>query len=353
MRKTVFFVFCICALASNALVAEESLTITTYYPSPYGVYNELSTNTLVLPEQGTGVPDVSDCNALAEKGRIRVYNSQLYYCNGSAWTAIGGGGAAGYWSPNGTNIYNTNTGNVDISGSSASRGLRFGNSHDVQLFRNDAVLISGVAPVRLETDGRFFANRLRATVNGDDGDVAVQLNDGNTGLTSNGTSEIYLVANGSKVVYVEEGGVGIKGQRQNDYAFSVNGHAYKSDGDAGWNFTSDARLKKNIKPLTGSLDKLTKLKGMTYEWKDPQEHGNSFGEQIGFIGQQVAGVFPQWVRSDNEGYMVLSMGGLDAVIVESIKELKAENDMLKQRLAELEKKLNVKEAGTAPVKITR
>jgi BMFP domain-containing protein YqiC len=39
--------------------------------------------------------------------------------------------------------------------------------------------------------------------------------------------------------------------------------------------------------------------------------------------------------------------------VESIKELKAENDMLKQRLAELEKKLNVKEAGTAPVKITR
>jgi hypothetical protein len=117
MRKTVFFVFCICALASNALVAEESLTITTYYPSPYGVYNELSTNTLVLPEQGTGAPNASDCNTLAEKGRIRVYSSQLYYCDGSTWSAIGGGGAGTLWAKNpddAQEIYNTNAKGVAI-----------------------------------------------------------------------------------------------------------------------------------------------------------------------------------------------------------------------------------------------
>ena len=37
-----------------------------------------------------------------------------YYYNGAAWTQMGGGGASGYWSLNGSNIFNNNGGYVGI-----------------------------------------------------------------------------------------------------------------------------------------------------------------------------------------------------------------------------------------------
>ncbi|HWR26548.1 MAG TPA: tail fiber domain-containing protein, partial [candidate division Zixibacteria bacterium] len=60
---------------------------------------------------------------------------------------------------------------------------------------------------------------------------------------------------------------------------------------------SDRRLKKNIKPLKDSLDKLLKLRGVTYEWKEPEKIGNTPGEKIGLIAQEVEEIFPEWVRT--------------------------------------------------------
>ena len=46
------FSFCI-----SSCFAEESFTITTYYPSPYGNYNELKTNKMAVGD--TAAPDTS------------------------------------------------------------------------------------------------------------------------------------------------------------------------------------------------------------------------------------------------------------------------------------------------------
>lgn len=67
--------------------SEESITITTYYPSPYGVYNELQ----LYPHD----PAVTACND-AREGTM-FYNStdrQVYVCKGAAsgWQTLGGGG---------------------------------------------------------------------------------------------------------------------------------------------------------------------------------------------------------------------------------------------------------------------
>ncbi len=48
---------------------------------------------------------------------------------------------------------------------------------------------------------------------------------------------------------------------------------------------SDVRLKKNIKALDGALEQLLRLRWVTYEWKDPAEHGNEQGVHRGFIAQ--------------------------------------------------------------------
>jgi hypothetical protein len=66
---------------------------------------------------------------------------------------------------------------------------------------------------------------------------------------------------------------------------------------ANTNFTifSDARLKKDIKPLEGALDRLLQLRGVTFEWKEPEKHANMTGRQRGFIAQEVEKVMPEWV----------------------------------------------------------
>lgn len=110
--------------------------------------------------------------------------------------------------------------------------------------------------------------------------------------------------------------------------------------------TSDARLKKNVQPLKGALERLLALRGVTYEWIDPEAHdheaGHGLGTQTGFIAQDVQKVFPNWVKEegytakDGEKYKTLELRQIEALEVESIRELKVENDELRTRLAALE-----------------
>ena len=106
--------------------------------------------------------------------------------------------------------------------------------------------------------------------------------------------------------------------------------------------TSDARLKKNIGPLSGALDQLLELRGVTYQWVDPKEHNNDSTAQRGFIAQDVEKVFPSWVdkngytSADGQVYRTLDLRQIEALEVESIRTLKTENDLLRDRVAALE-----------------
>jgi hypothetical protein len=101
---------------------------------------------------------------------------------------------------------------------------------------------------------------------------------------------------------------------------------------------SDRRLKQKIEPLTGALDKLVQLKGVTYEWKDPGAPGNAPGTVGGFIAQDVETVIPRWVGENTEGFKTLNIPPREfaAMTVEAFKELKTENTNLKARIQALE-----------------
>jgi Chaperone of endosialidase len=101
---------------------------------------------------------------------------------------------------------------------------------------------------------------------------------------------------------------------------------------------SDQRFKKNVAPLTGATDKLLQLKGVTFEWNNPEEHGNQAGVQTGFIAQEVEKVFPGWVDENNKGMkgIVLPPMQLAALQIEAFREQKAEIDALKAQVKALE-----------------
>ena len=93
---------------------------------------------------------------------------------------------------------------------------------------------------------------------------------------------------------------------------------------------SDARLKSDIKTIEGGLEKVSQLRGVTYI-RDDNKNG---GQQIGVIAQEVEEIIPQVVMTadDEMGTKSVDYGRITAVLIESIKELKAEIDELKEKL---------------------
>ena len=92
---------------------------------------------------------------------------------------------------------------------------------------------------------------------------------------------------------------------------------------------SDISLKENIKPIDNALDKVSKLKGVTFNWKE-SDSVLDIKEDIGFIAQDVQGVLPELVRENDNGKLSLRDKGIVPILVEAIKELKAEIEELKK-----------------------
>ena len=88
----------------------------------------------------------------------------------------------------------------------------------------------------------------------------------------------------------------------------------------GFNCASDARLKKDVVVLDGALDKLDAIRGVHYNWIDekyPQER------QVGVIAQEIQAVYPELVKEGGNGFLSVDYPKLTAVLIQSVKELKA------------------------------
>lgn len=103
--------------------------------------------------------------------------------------------------------------------------------------------------------------------------------------------------------------------------------------------SSDARLKKSIAPLPDALSRLLRLRGVTYEWREPGKRGRLPGVQTGLIAQEVEKVFPEWVGTDKEGFKTLTIRGFEALAVESFRELSTENEALRREVTTLSAKV--------------
>ena len=109
---------------------------------------------------------------------------------------------------------------------------------------------------------------------------------------------------------------------------------------------SDIKLKKNIEPLQGSLDKVLQLKGVSFEWNEEKITGLGYiregKREFGFIAQDVENVLPDLVsdrESEDEITKTVRYKNLTAVLVEAIKEQQEQINQLKETVQELSTKL--------------
>ena len=93
---------------------------------------------------------------------------------------------------------------------------------------------------------------------------------------------------------------------------------------------SDKRLKENIKPIESALDKVMKLEGVTFDWIQKEDQILDIKEDIGFIAQDVQKVVPELVRENEDGMLSMRHQGVAPILLEAIKELKAEIEELKK-----------------------
>ncbi|MEL6969628.1 MAG: tail fiber domain-containing protein, partial [Bacteroidota bacterium] len=124
---------------------------------------------------------------------------------------------------------------------------------------------------------------------------------------------------------------GNSGNNSNNRTLFVNGSIGAT---SAFNNDSDRRLKSNIQTIPNALDKVVKMRGVTYQWKD----GREAGDRMGFIAQEVEPILPEVVDHEKDHY-TMQYAPVTALLVEAIKaqqkqieNLQVENGILKTQV---------------------
>lgn len=122
----------------------------------------------------------------------------------------------------------------------------------------------------------------------------------------------------------------------------INGDTFVSGnisatGDVVAFVTSDSRLKNDQTPISGSLQKISTLDPIEFNWSEKQ---NTYvGHDIGLIAQQVQAIAPEIVTERPDGYLAMKYDKMVPLLVGAIQdqqkiinEMRAEIDDLKSKI---------------------
>jgi hypothetical protein len=192
---------------------------------------------------------------------------------------------------------------------------------------------------------------------GYNGTQAMQLNNaGNMllGTTSySGQTSRFTIKKSGNIgtIYAEQLDSG--GYNYNSRAFNNSGTFYHMQFEAGttqvgsitsngsnttYGTGSDYRLKNDVAPMSGGLDKISSLKPVTWKWKSTGENGQ------GFLAHELAEICPEAVTGQKDAidengkpiYQMVDVSYLVATLTAAIQELKATVDAQAARIAALE-----------------
>jgi hypothetical protein len=342
-----------------------------------------TTNQLPVAKGGTGASSFTAGSLLFSNGTVFSQdNSNLFWDNTSKYLGIGTTTNLGKLSVGASG--NTQVSIVDTSNSdrglklnaklSAGLGFIGTNSSVIEL----ALGIDGTEKARIDSSGNFLVkgNVFRHYYQGGSslGEFAVRSDgqlqiyayngsykdillsrDGNSnggkvlvGKAATGFSSTGVELSPDGVTYITSSSDPLSINKQTStgnliyFAYNQNevGKITTNGTNTTYSTTSDYRLKQNIRPMTGALDKVSRLKPVTYTWKLDGSPGQ------GFIAHELQDVIPDAVTGkkdavDKNGkpiYQGIDQSKVVATLTAAIQELKAEVDTLKAEVKILKSK---------------
>ena len=90
-----------------------------------------------------------------------------------------------------------------------------------------------------------------------------------------------------------------------------------------FNATSDRRLKKNLRPIKRALERVSKLRGVTFQWRKDNTAGASI------VAQELLAVLPEGVRGDKT--LFVDPMAVIGLLVQAVNELQARVAKLEAR----------------------
>lgn len=102
---------------------------------------------------------------------------------------------------------------------------------------------------------------------------------------------------------------------------------------------SDVTLKQDIAEVGAALQRVVKLRPVTWRWKEGLEEYNESGMQYGFIAQEVEKIFPDLVVTkkwkDGSTRKFLLSKGLLPYLVKALEEQQRQIEQLETRISKL------------------
>ncbi len=146
-------------------------------------------------------------------------------------------------------------------------------------------------------------------------------------IESDGNTHMFFVDAGENKIGINSATPGV--------ALDVVG-AIRATGDVTAYHSSDIGLKENIETIPNALTKIDSLNGVCFDWTD--EHINSNGgphdyfmqkRDVGIIAQELKEVLPEAVRERENGNLAVKYDGIIPLLIQAVKELKQEVEILK------------------------
>ena len=222
------------------------------------------------------------------------------------------------------------TGNVGIGTTAAESHLHVRGAAEVQaLFENPSTSASQFAYVDIESNATSAGESI----------IRFKTPDGTSYINSKGSATTMTFSSGN---------VGIANTAPADKLWVQGGISATGDITSS---ASDKRLKENRKPISNAVEKVLKLKGITYDWIDnisevTGTEWNHTEKQAGLIAQDVQKVLPEAVSiapfdKDGEGksvsgkdYLTIDYARVVPLLVNAIKEQQVQIEELKKEIKE-------------------
>jgi hypothetical protein len=120
---------------------------------------------------------------------------------------------------------------------------------------------------------------------------------------------------------------------------NVSSNEIRSSGDIVAYYSSDRRLKENIRTIENALELIRQIEGVRYDWTDEhiKDRGGEDGyfvrkQDIGVIAQDVQTILPEVVAERPDGTLAVRYEKIVALLLAAIKELDAKHDRLLNHL---------------------